>query len=90
MASFTRLEPSERPAVVMDCGTGFTKMGFAGNLEVGPALSVTTMSNKSRKSTWTLLQYFSRYIRVCGEASLPPLQTCTADGMGSLHCSPHL
>ena len=37
MASFARLEPFERPAVVMDCGTGFTKMGFAGNLEVCPA-----------------------------------------------------
>jgi len=34
MSSFTHLEPFERPAIVMDCGTGFTKMGFAGNLEV--------------------------------------------------------
>ena len=35
MASiFSALEPSQRPAVVMDCGTGFTKMGFAGNLQV--------------------------------------------------------
>ena len=31
---FTALDPSQRPAVVMDCGTGFTKMGFAGNLQV--------------------------------------------------------
>lgn len=23
-----------RPAVVMDCGTGFTKMGYGGNKEV--------------------------------------------------------
>ena len=23
------------PAVVLDCGTGYTKMGFAGNVEVG-------------------------------------------------------
>ena len=30
----TALDPSQRPAVVMDCGTGFTKMGFAGNLQV--------------------------------------------------------
>ena len=36
MATFTKFEPFERPAVVMDCGTGFTKMGFAGNLEVVP------------------------------------------------------
>ena len=36
MATFTKFEPFEQPAVVMDCGTGFTKMGFAGNLEVVP------------------------------------------------------
>ena len=23
------------PAVVMDCGTGYTKLGFAGNVQVG-------------------------------------------------------
>ena len=34
MTTFTTMEPFERPAIVMDCGTGFTKMGFAGNLEV--------------------------------------------------------
>mmetsp|Transcript_18305 Transcript_18305/g.30741 ORF Transcript_18305/g.30741 Transcript_18305/m.30741 type:complete len:418 (-) Transcript_18305:215-1468(-) len=27
------MDPTQRPAVVIDCGTGFTKMGFAGNVE---------------------------------------------------------
>ena len=27
------LTPSERPAVVLDCGTGYTKLGFSGNSE---------------------------------------------------------
>ena len=28
--------PATKPAVVMDCGTGYTKMGFAGNVQVRP------------------------------------------------------
>lgn len=28
-----------KPAVVMDCGTGYTKMGFAGNVQVGLQLN---------------------------------------------------
>ncbi len=36
------LTPSERPAIVLDCGSGYTKLGFAGNAEAsrhqdGPA-----------------------------------------------------
>jgi actin-related protein 3 len=27
------MDPTQRPAVVIDCGTGYTKMGFAGNVE---------------------------------------------------------
>ena len=27
-------ESCSRPAVVVDCGTGYTKMGFSGNQEV--------------------------------------------------------
>lgn len=27
------LTPLERPAVVLDCGTGYTKLGFSGNSE---------------------------------------------------------
>ncbi len=28
------MDPASKPAVVMDCGTGYTKMGFAGNVQV--------------------------------------------------------
>jgi hypothetical protein len=30
------MDPASKPAVVMDCGTGYTKMGFAGNVQVRP------------------------------------------------------
>ena len=53
MASFTSLEPSERPAVVMDCGTGFTKLGFAGNLEVCPAFLCSTQTMRVKQFSQT-------------------------------------
>lgn len=30
------MDYGSKPAVVMDCGTGYTKMGFAGNVQVSP------------------------------------------------------
>mmetsp|Transcript_41239 Transcript_41239/g.78788 ORF Transcript_41239/g.78788 Transcript_41239/m.78788 type:complete len:421 (-) Transcript_41239:212-1474(-) len=54
------MDPTQRPAVVIDCGTGYTKMGFAGNVEpsyiiptaIGVQDSVQSVqSNKSKKST---------------------------------------
>eukprot|EP00959_Pyramimonas_sp_CCMP1952_P403781 8461269-Pyramimonas_sp.AAC.1 len=51
------MDAKQRPAVVIDCGTGYTKMGFAGNVEpsyiiptaIGVKDGVQQSSHASRK-----------------------------------------
>ncbi|KAK5776641.1 hypothetical protein PVK06_044601 [Gossypium arboreum] len=58
------MDPTSRPAVVIDNGTGYTKMGFAGNVEpcfiqqtvVAVNESLLNQSRASSKSNW-LAQY---------------------------------
>lgn len=45
------LTPLERPAVVLDCGTGFTKLGFAGNAEVRYIKMAWTQMRLTTKAT---------------------------------------
>lgn len=54
------MDATQRPAVVIDCGTGYTKMGYAGNVEpshiiptaIGiPEGTTSATSNKVRRSS---------------------------------------
>ena len=54
MASPAVLVPWTPPALVMDCGTGFSKLGFAGNAQVGETGAKSSQAARARRGFCTL------------------------------------